>query len=239
MTEKYLDGQLAEAELEQFQARLERDPQLREDIRLYAEVRSSMQARLGSEAEEQNLRRTLKTMNEKYTERQREIRQRHIGIRKLWIAAASVAAVLILALIIWWPWRSNLYEKFARHPIAELAERDANGPLTQAENAYNNGDYSAAVTALNECLKLYPDDPELILLQGISFLEQDSIDQAIGNFRRLYSSDTEYADDGAWYLALTFLKTETLDSTSHYLSRLDLSSPLYEESIKLKRRLDR
>jgi len=113
---------------------------------------------------------------------------------------------LLLAVPFLFP-SASTYEQFAQHEPLALTERSS-GPdrAAAAEQAYNEGNFTAAIPLLKEYLDAQADDEQARLALGISLLETDRDEEAIAIFRRIAEGQSALAPYGNWYLALAAVK---------------------------------
>lgn len=136
-------------------------------------------------------------------------------IKSIWLSIASIAAIIaiVFSLNIY---RDNLRmdEAFRTHytPLEydpQLMSRGEESPLsfelTEAMDAYQHQDYSAALQKLDVILNL---DENFLIYKAICLIETDQLSQAIHLLEELvgHGEATEYYQQANWYLALAYLK---------------------------------
>lgn len=136
-------------------------------------------------------------------------------IKSIWLSIASIAAIIaiVFSLNIY---RDNLRmdEAFRTHytPLEydpQLMSRGEESPLslelTEAMDAYQRQDYSAALQKLNAIPNL---DVNFLIYKAICLIETDQLPQAIHLLEELvgHGEATEYYQQANWYLALAYLK---------------------------------
>lgn len=136
-------------------------------------------------------------------------------IKSIWLSIASIAAIIaiVFSLNIY---RNNLRmdEAFRTHytPLEydpQLMSRGEESPLslelTEAMDAYQHQDYSAALQKLDVILNL---DENFLIYKAICLIETDQLPQAIHLLEELvnHGEATEYYQQANWYLALAYLK---------------------------------
>ena len=83
---------------------------------------------------------------------------------------------------------------------------------------YTQHNYAAAITLLQEAIRLDANLQPALFYLGISQLMMDQPDEAIGQFSRLTHMETSpYLEDSHWYLAKAFLKKRELAAAQQEL----------------------
>ena len=127
-----------------------------------------------------------------------------------------------------------MYEQYAIHPAAAFTRMSGGaGELSRAEQAFNNKDYATAALQLEAFLEGEPDDTEARYFLGISYLETGQYDKADRLFRQLLEGNSAYTYEGAWYLALSFLRQGNTTATREYLERIPEGSDRYGKAQEL------
>ena len=237
MFEDYLNDELTDVQRANFERRLEQDSVLLEELAFYRETRDAISARIKWEASKKPFMPTLEGLSKAYFKSDQRARLVSLPRRSLILQVMGAAAILLLIVLVWQPWQKDLYTRYAQHPRADLTERDASSNLSTGERAFNNNEYASALDAFTQHLTDEPGDADVLLFQGICYLELDKEDNAKQNFRQLFNSAQPYKDTGAWYLGLTFLKQNTIDSTAYYLSQIRESSEYYQNAQTLLKKL--
>jgi tetratricopeptide (TPR) repeat protein len=94
---------------------------------------------------------------------------------------------------------------------------------------YNNGDYSAASSALKRYLSNNPEKTEAFFLLGVSEMGNNNFDNAITIFSSLCKNNSNlYLDHSQWYLALCYIKTEKYALAKNELQAIINSGSYYD-----------
>lgn len=151
-------------------------------------------------------------------------------IKSIWLSIASIAAIIaiVFSLNIY---RDNLRmdEAFRTHytPLEydpQLLSRGEESPLslelTEAMDAYQRQDYSAALQKLDAIPNL---DENLLIYKAICLIETDQLPQAIHLLEELVSHGeaTEYYQQANWYLALAYLKAHEREKVENLGFNMD------------------
>ena len=138
-----------------------------------------------------------------------------LKFKSIWLSIASIAAIIAIVFSL------NIYhdnlrmdEAFRTHytPLEydpQLLSRGEESPLslelTEAMDAYQRQDYSAALQKLDAIPNL---DENFLIYKAICLIETDQLTQSISLLEELvnHGEATEYYQQANWYLALAYLK---------------------------------
>lgn len=235
--EKYISGGMEQEELASFEARLKNEPELAEELELFRNVSESMSAKFRHEENTVALKKTLHVAGEKHfqmTEEKPEAKVVSMGRRRLLTRLAATAAILLL-LFVWSPWKKSLYEQYSTHAPLALAERSGSGSFdfSNAENAFNSGNYQVALDELKNYFKQNPNDLEVEFHLGICLLELNQFDDADVIFGKLNAGNSIFKTEGTWYLALSNLKQNKNEEARKYLTQIPEDSDRYQQAQEL------
>ncbi len=230
--ERYLSGEMDARERALFEAELLVNEALRHDLELYKSIDKTM----SSTANENELRQTLKQMNEKYFAGTGIVKK---GNFIKWMAAAAVLVVILAAgyyyLLPSKPAADKLYAQFARHESLNLLQRGnkTDSLAATAAAAFNSKKYLVALTPLQEYLKEQPDDIQARFSLAVCYLETGAHADAEKIFSSVASGPTAYAETAKWYLALTALKKKDIPGCRKYLENIPETSPYFTKAKEL------
>lgn len=221
LIETYLQGELTETEITAFEQRLAAEPALATAL---AE-RRELNAFLRATSREDDLRATLQSLGDQHFNADEAIKDpdqpatvkqlpplggRGGRKRRTFYALAIAAAILLLAVLAL-PFLYGdgaSYDDFNDHqPLALVVRGDADQLAEQAQTAYNAGQYPAAVDLLRRYLQSPEANQQARLALGISLLEIDRDEEAIGVFTELVNAGGSLSDYATYYLALAALKS--------------------------------
>ena len=112
--------------------------------------------------------------------------------------------------------------------------------LIQANSYYNGQNYQAAIPPLKTALSNHPNNSDLELALGNSYLFSNQIDLAITHFQNIIQrKDPLYTDQANWYLALSYLKNDQPEKCKNILQLLagDSKADFHQEAAELLKKL--
>lgn len=233
--DRYLSGEMDAGEKQAFEAELATNAQLAEDLATQRDMDAFLRRKAGRET----LKSQLQDMSGPYFQAEKAA-PKIVGIprrRLLW--AAGLAAAAALAFFVLRPLLlSPSYERYAQFPQLALAEKSSGTrDWSEAETAFNEGNYAAAEPMLEAYLEAFPGDRQAQLFLGICKMELDRHEEAREIFRGFADADPSLRDYAEWYLALSYLKTKDIVGCREVLKDIPASSGFYEEAGELLRRL--
>src|ERR1700760_4896485 len=130
MIARYAEGDLPEEERRQFEAELQRDPSLADELALYREIRATLHERLPADQQREALIATLQQMRplvaaERGTTPIRSLTPFPAGrlIRMRWIGAVAAACVIGIVALLVWPSSTGDLERLGHTEMVGTTER--------------------------------------------------------------------------------------------------------------------
>jgi hypothetical protein len=207
---RYAEGLMEADELAAFEAELSTDASLQEQLALYREVHTSMQQHFTPDEQQQQLQQTLQGMRGEFfvsNATTARATAKVIPFKCYLQRAVAVAAILIAVLVIWQPWKPNLFNKYAEMTMVAPVERggDHDRMLQEAVTAFNNKDF---VTAASKLEKLMQDtaDSYVAFYYGVSLMRSDRLQAAKDVLYLVYSGESAFKYEALFYYALCYLK---------------------------------
>ena len=228
--EKYLLGQMTEAEKVEFEKELEDNPLLKEQLEMEQDIVEQLRDR--------------SFVDSQITTAKKEMQKGRI-IRLISYSVSSIAALFLVFFVVQGVWQGQKYNKlyasnFTAYTNDLLAtdgsfRGDAEIDTLQvaAMVAYEKKDFTSAETELNQIL-LVKDNPDLRFYLAITQLETGKTKEALKNLQLLYSQPIEYRyyEQTRWYLALVQLKLHEKGEAKKYLDELVAFNGLYLDKAK-------
>lgn len=233
--DRYLNGRMDAEEKRAFEAELATDAQLASDLALQRD----MDAMLRRKEQRAQLQAQLQGMSGSYFQAEKGGAKIMSLTRRRLLWAAGFAAAAALAFFLVRPFLfSPAYERYAQFPPLALAEKSGEArDWSEAETAFNAGNYSAAAPILEEYVKAFPNDQQALLFLGVCKMELDQHREAREIFQSFAGADPSLKDYADWYLALSFLKTKEMAACKAALNQIPSSSNFYGEAQKLLSKL--
>lgn len=234
-TAQYVEGDLVEAERLEFENLLTHDEELKQYLADYYDIHSSLQMELADDRDRNALVETLQALNKKhFAAEQPKVIKLSSYLR--WVSGA--AAVLIIGLFIWAPWKGDLYEQFNTAPQMNVAERGAEvSDLDKAAILFNNKKYSEAKVALAKLNLAEPESAMVTYYYAVSLTETNEVAKGRLMLEDLFKGQSVYKYDAAYAMAMTYLKEDKKTDTKFWLEKIPDGAVQYEKAQKLLKKL--
>ena len=226
--EQYLNKEMSEAEAEQFEAQMKADAQLREMVQLHRDMAIAIM-----DEEETELENKLKQINREFQSARQSSQKRPFRLHntRLWLVAASVAVLTMLAIWYFRPSQAVSFsneELYAQHftPYDDFGDvRGADSSLNEILNSgfefYKDKDYAQALARFMQV----PESNEAFIrtqfFRGICEMETGKINEAIAHFEQvIQNGNTLLTEQAQWYQALAYLKLGERNQAKTLLEQL-------------------
>ena len=211
LIEQYLLGELSGDALKAFELRLQNDQDLAAKIALEKDVHAGIEA-LGN----LKLKAQLQTIHQ---EELKEAKLRPLAPRWIW-AAAAASLLLIASYFLLKDEVQSPQQLFAQNYQAPTFDGLRNNEQQSTlKELYNAGAFTALQDSLNTLIQQTGGTLKDTLLLGICALELDEYPQAQNYFEYL-TQQQQLQDDGAWYLALSYLKSGNVELAKEWLQKI-------------------
>lgn len=239
---RYLEGDMEQPEKEGFEVQLQSDQELQQLIEEYKDIHQSLKMQLAPDAQDQQMLSTLNALNQQYFKKEavEEKPSGKVVSMKPYLKWISVAAVLIIGLLVWAPWSSNIYEQYAISRQMSVAERGISQeePLGQAATLFNKKDYAAARKILQRQYMETPNNPLLAYYFSITLIETGQEYEARTVLMKLHEGESAFKYDAAYYVALSFLKEDNTNEALIWLHKIPEGTANYKKAQELIGRLN-
>lgn len=233
--EKYIDGELKDSALLDFENLLSNDENLARDYNLSLEVNNSI-----LEEDVMVLRETMEYM---FTEENKVKRIPNVFAgRRKYYAAASIA-LLVAAGGIFQKFNtieldnSTLFETYYSPYDATITYRsgdtEVDRVLLQAMERYEEQDFESALVLFEKVLEKDNEDMAVSLYTGISYLEEEKYNKATSSFNKIISdNDNLFIEQARWYLSMCYIKTDKIVEAKEILTDLVVNNTAYKAKAK-------
>ena len=239
---RYLEGDMEQEEKQGFEAKLQADIELQQILREYEDIHQTLKMQLAPDAQDQHVRQTLQQLNQQYfkTEGLPAKTEAKVFSIKPYLKWISVAAVLIIGLLVWAPWSADLYEQYAISRQMSVAERGIGQeePLGQAATLFNKKDYAAARKILQRQYMENPNNPLLSYYFSITLIETGQEYEARTVLMKLSEGESAFKYDATYYVALSFLKEDKKNEAIEWLKKIPEGTANYNKAQELIARLN-
>lgn len=234
-TAQYVEGDLDEAERLEFENLLTQDEELKQYLADYYDIHSSLQMKLADDGDRNALIEMLQGLNEEhFSSAQPKVVK--LSSYLTWISSA--AAVLIIGLFIWSPWKGDLYEQFNNIPQMNVAERGAEiSDLDKAATLFNAQKYNQAKAALAKLNTADPKNAMVAYYYGVSLIETNEIAKGRLLLEDLFRGQSVYKHDAAYTLAMSYLKEDKKEDAKFWLEKISDGAVQYENARTLLKKL--
>lgn len=243
LIEAFLRQELSAEDEASFRSQLDADADLREEVRLHAEVEgvlgdyqkfkakerwSKLTPHPAKETDTENESASLKKIDA--GERAPEQAQESAGIRRLLVPlvgllAASLLIVFSLSYFMGsgttssYELADSFYEKPSRLISEQRGNRPAVDPIRDINLNFRRDRYDRAIAALISNTEISPRDRDLYM--GICVYADDKAEQAVKILDPLvHDSRYEKREDVLWYSALAYLKIDKKDEARELLNTM-------------------
>jgi tetratricopeptide (TPR) repeat protein len=249
---RYVDGLMEAEERQAFEAALENDVLLQEQLAFHREVEAGLEEAFRKDEQREQLKGTMQQLRQEYFgDKSGEAFNAQtapvsvtqpgkvVSFKKYVGVAIAVAAVLIIGVFVWNPFASNLYEKYADTQMVAQVERGSHVDtvLLEATTAFNNKEFNVAAVDLAEVIQLQPDNSYALFYFGVSLLQTDQLPMARAVFEKLFKGESAFKYEAAFYEALSFLKEKDKETAKDWLEKIPSDAPNYKKAQELMKKL--
>ena len=206
--EQFLDGEMTAKEEARFKKLIKHDPDLAREIEAHLLATDGVryfqaQAIENEVAEEEPKLKVVE--NQSPPERS--------GILRRMRPIIGLAAAALIALLIWQPWQSSLYE----HYVMDTTEMSGAEPtFQQAQDSYNAKDYAAAIPLLEK----FPDNIPAQIAKANAHYNLEDYGATAATLQPIASGNSGHKSTANWYLALTYLKQDQAEKAKAALKEI-------------------
>jgi tetratricopeptide (TPR) repeat protein len=219
-----------EAERSAFDARLQTDTLLNQQVKRFDMVRQLLAQKICNNTSRDELQHQLfshrnawYSLKDNYT----------IPIRNYVILTALVAAAMAILLYIS-PWRKNIYRQFASTEM-QIPDIDSLRLPEKAIMQFNHGHFNEAIVLLNDALTANPGNLYARYYRVVAMIDQNKLKRARQDLLTVFNSsnDSDLHYDAAFYMALSYLKEGHKQECLEWLLKIPPGAPNYPKVQKL------
>lgn len=241
MITRYLDGEMNAEELKAFEAAMQQDAELKNEVALLKDITTTLKIKLHPGESEMALRNSLQEMNAKYflhkTEGAKII---PLNSRRKWMTAVAAIFIIGLLLTVWQPWKKeDLYKQYADIQMPAIAERGvaADSLLKLAVENFNNNKFAEAIPAFETVLKDSSQNSFVQYYYAIALLQNNQTEKSRIQLTELYNGNSLFKYDAAFYLALSYLKEKNKPACKDWLNKIPADAGTYSKAQELFKKL--
>jgi len=235
LTARYVEGDLSETEKIEFEAALLNDQTLQQHLKDYQHVHQSLKMQLVRDDRDKLFLETLTTFNKTYFKTEEKVLSLKSYIK--WMGA--VAAVLVVAVLIWAPWNKDLYQQYAGDQQMMVAERGEvkETALSKAAALFNEKKYTEAKPILEQLTKTQPTNAMIAYYYAYTLLQTNNIEDGRLRLIQLYNGESAFKYDAAFAIALSYLKDRNQQESRTWLLKIPAGTAHYQKATSLLEKL--
>jgi tetratricopeptide (TPR) repeat protein len=216
--DKYLNGELAGEELKAFEDKLKTDRQLQKELKLERELNQII-----LDEDTIDFRKEVVGIREEMQQHKSDKSPQTVKLSssKWYLLAASIVVLVGLLGYLYFIQNQQISNEklfaqyYSKYPsnLAERSDGDiSNNPFVLGLNEYEADNFEGAIRYLSLAINEDSLNYAARLYLGISHMENNNLDKAIEDFKRIISEPGNvFIGQAKWFLALTYLKTDDVD----------------------------
>lgn len=226
-TARYVEGDMDEAEHADFEMRMELDVELQQHLKDYQLIHQSLKMQLAPDQKDKAFKASLAEIGPTYFAEPKVVAFKP---NLKWLS--GVAAVLIVGLLVWAPWRSNLYQSYSVNAQMLVTERGAEkaSDLDKAATFFNEKKYTEAADLLAKLAQQQPGNAMINYYYGLSLIETDQLEKSRGILSNLANGESVFKYDASYALALSYLKEGKKEECKTWLQKIPQGTAPYQKA---------
>jgi hypothetical protein len=246
LTARYAEGDLSAEECLAYEDLLRHDHELKAYLLDYHDAHGSLRMFMDYDSERNALVAGIQKLNEAYfanesnTGEPKDVAEKPAAVKlKLYLRWVSgVAAILLVGLLVWSPWRADLYQEYQLLPNMSVTERGVmRNELDKAAVLFNERRFADAKPVL---AKLYAADATNAMIAfhfAISLLETNEVAKGRLILADLFKGQSVYKNDAAYAIAMSYLKEDKKVDTRFWLEKVAKGAVQYKKAQALLKKL--
>ena len=235
---RYLEGDMEIQERIDFVKLLEQDAVLRSAVEEYRNLHRTLKSKLAPDPADLEFQKTLSSLNKEYFNAGVPVAKKEAKVFSLapYLKYISIAAVLVIGLLVWAPWTGGLYEKYSISKQMSVAERGSASETAVAAGAvlYNKGDYEGAKKIFQKEYMMNPQNLMLSYYFAITLIETSKEYEARTILMHLFNGESVFKYDAAYYVALSFVKEKNKKEALAWLNKIPPGTANHAKAQALK-----
>ncbi|GAA4805347.1 hypothetical protein GCM10023231_38170 [Olivibacter ginsenosidimutans] len=226
--ERYLSGNMTAKERDNFEAELDENEELAQELHFYKYVNQSIFECL--------YQRTTDAIGTPYPHALKTKKQLKMNALK-WISLIAVA-LLFGGVWLWSPWQSD---KFSDIHTIKMDTKNTEGIPVDGKYAdiierFNEGKYEEALPLLNSALTEQPDDLYIRYYRGLTFLNLHYLGSARRDLLKIYTENDPKMYQAAYFIAVSYTEEEEdyKADALKWLQKIPKESTLYNKAQALE-----
>jgi hypothetical protein len=245
---QYAEQEMPAEERAAFEAALSTDPELQQQLALYREVGQSLQQGFTPDAQREQLKHTLQGMRSEFfagkagaSTDTTDIKAagKVVSFNRYLKVAVGIAAVLVIGLFIWNPFKGDLYEQYSPTTMVTQVERGGHtdSVLNEATVAFNGKEFITAAVLLAEVVQQQPDNSFANFYFAVSLLESGQTRQSREVLTKVYNGTSAFKYEAAFYLALSYIKAKDEAAAKGWLEKIPADAGNYAKAQEVLKKL--
>lgn len=227
---RYVEGDMDEAEKADFEMRMQNDVELQQHLKDYRHIHQSLKIQLAPDQQDLAFKKTLRHTGPAYFETPKVVT---FKTSLKWLS--GVAAVLIVGLLVWAPWRSNLYQTYHSDAKMLVTERGAEKAtdLDRAATFFNDKKYKEAQDLLAKLTLQQPGNAMVSYYYGLTLIETNTLSEGRSTLTQVYNGESAFKYDAAYAMAMSYLKEDKKDECKAWLKKIPIGTTHYQKAATL------
>lgn len=230
--EAYISDTLSPDERTDFERQLAQDPQVKKAYEDWLYTETVVQKYEAAEQQVPQLRALLEPLTREHFREKVPAISRTGRVRKMMVAAAAVAAVLLLFVF-----TPASIDRYTVTPMPNVVVRGATDHGKEGGQLFNNAQYEAALPHLKAAADKDPEDVMAAFYYGVCLLKTEQPALALPVFEKLLSSSSVYQEDSYFFAALSAYKTGQPDQAKKYAAAVPPNNVYYKNAKRILKKL--
>lgn len=236
----YVDDEMNAQERHEFEQLMQQDDELHAYVQQYQQAHTALKQHIAPDAHLDNLKNTLGQLNSTYfTEEEDKGGAKVVPFRTYTRWVSGIAAILIMGLLVFNPWRKSLYEQYNTATVMSVTER-GEGSQTDLEKAaayYNQKDFQKAENLLAVITKKDTTNNLSRFYYALTLIEDKKPALARPILEKIYQGQSAFKYDAAYYLGLSYIKDKDKQNCKAWLLRVPAGTANYTKARELLQKL--